>query len=189
MKGFVREIEHTWYAKSSPISISVEITHKLVNFFVLQPNKCAQLRVVFCVLLLAMWECRLQSNMAAVSSSQPLLHAARIPPGHILVSEKFHGSDIIRTLKGESLCWPPFVWQSKLFAPKLRAKFEIKFYYMELMTRLPLSLPKTKPRTKSGSVQQNLKVWSLKWKLSISTFSVHIVPEQFMFFKFLNHFH
>lgn len=45
------------------------------------------------------------SSRAALSSSQftptqPRLHGACILPGHILVNERFHESDVVKTLQG-----------------------------------------------------------------------------------------
>ena len=62
---------------------------------------------------------------AQVTSTQPRLHGACILPGHILVNERFHGSEIVKALQGLSLVVSLFCLTGMVrayFAPKF--KFE-----------------------------------------------------------------
>lgn len=49
----------------------------------------------------------IQMKMASqqISSTQPRLHGACLLPGHILVSERFHGSAIVKALQGLQCCF------------------------------------------------------------------------------------
>ena len=40
------------------------------------------------------------SDSSQITSTQPRLHGACILPGHILVNERFHGSEIVKALQG-----------------------------------------------------------------------------------------
>lgn len=70
------------------------------------------------------------SNMAGRSASQvtptqPRLHGACILPGHILVNERFHGSEIVKTLQGLAVTILRFVLFDGNGSRVLRAKIQI----------------------------------------------------------------
>lgn len=63
-------------------------------------------------------------SSSQISSTQPRLHGACILPGHILVNERFHGSEIVKALKG--LCCS-FVYKLPCLTRMVGAKFAPKF--------------------------------------------------------------
>lgn len=67
------------------------------------------------------------SSRAALSSSQftptqPRLHGACILPGHILVNERFHESDVVKTLQGNdsNVFFSLILMVRGYFAPKFK---------------------------------------------------------------------
>lgn len=151
-------ILHTWNASNSETFIlevknTDLITKTLYN--VTKTSKqafrisCAKVSALSFMFFTAARKTHIQENNMASRSCQvtgqpktPRLHGACILAGHILVNERFHGSEIVKALQGLSVAIVLFCLTGKIrtfFAPKFKFENNTKENH-KYFTRLILPL-------------------------------------------------